>query len=165
MSRKLELEEQRVAELSAALIDIVPKVFRRLRADVPLLHSDMLHNDPELQEVADLRATTDQLNLLRTLVEHERCMMQELAERLAVAPSTVTAMIKRLLAQGYVERGHDDVDWRTVWIKLTPLGHRVVTAYDHARCASLQQRLTRLSAEEQAQLQNALPALRRLIEM
>ena len=91
--------------------------------------------------------------------------MQELAEHLAVAPSTATAMVKRLLAQGYVERSRDETDWRTVWVKATELGRLAVTVYQRARLDSLQKRLEQLSDDERASILVALPALRHLVEV
>lgn len=153
---------QQDTELAMALLDIVPKVLRRLSADVPL---DNNSSDTGLREVSELRATPGQLTLLSVLVEHERCMMQEIADRLAVAPSTATAMIKRLLAQGYVERSRDDVDWRTVWVKATERGRQAVATYNQARLVSLQHRLEHLPLEERQSILAALPALRHLIEV
>ncbi len=74
-------------------------------------------------------------------------------------------MVKRLLAGGYIERSRDDVDWRTVWVRLTRRGLQVVTTYDEARLASLHRRLTQLSESERKQIASALPALRHLIEV
>jgi len=91
--------------------------------------------------------------------------MQELAEYLAVAPSTVTAMVKRLLAQGYVERNRDNVDWRTVWVSPTERGYQAVMVFDHACSASLESRLQQLSNDERNSLIAALPALRHLVEV
>src|SRR5947209_11424806 len=130
-------------DVSLALLNIVPKLLRCIRADLP----------PEAdsgvwQDVSELRATPGQLSLLDVLVEHERCMMQELAEYLAVTPSTATAMVKRLLAQGYVERSRDDTDWRTVWVKPTEKGRSAVIVFDRARLASLQQRMERHRCDE-----------------
>src|SRR5947209_1650687 len=147
-------------DVSLALLNIVPKLLRCIRADLP----------PEAdsgvwQDVSELRATPGQLSLLDVLVEHERCMMQELAEHLAVAPSTATAMVKRLLAQGYIERSRDDTDWRTVWVKPTEAGRQAVAAYDHFRLKSLQYRLAQLSEAERLSLIAALPALRHLIDV
>jgi MarR family transcriptional regulator, organic hydroperoxide resistance regulator len=146
--------------LAEALLDIVPRLLRRLGADVPLEGEAA-----GWREVAELRATPGQLSLLAILVEHERCTMQELAEHLAVAPSTATAMVKRLLAQGYVERAHDEADWRTVWVKPTEAGSLAVSVFQRARLASLECRLDHLSDEERASIVVALPALRHLIEV
>ena len=149
-------------DLASALLDIAPKLLRRLRADLPL--DDSSEAGPGWREVAELRATPGQLSLLRVLVEHERCTMQELADHLAVAPSTATAMVKRLLAQGYVERSHDDINWRTVWVKPTELGRLAVHVFDQARLNSLRRRLDRLSEAERASILAALPALQHLVE-
>jgi len=151
-------------DLATTLLDITPRLLRRLRADIPLDDTEM-GADSDLRNVAELRATPGQLTLLRILVEHERCTMQELAEHLAVAPSTVTAMVKRLSLQGYIERGHDDVNWRTVWVKATEAGSLAVHVYQQARLASLRRRLEQLSDFERAAIMAALPALQHLVEV
>src|SRR5579864_6875151 len=150
-------------DLATTLLDITPRLLRRLRADIPLDDTEM-GADSGLRNVAELRATPGQLTLLRILVEHERCTMQELAEHLAVAPSTVTAMVKRLLTQGYVERSHDDLNWRTVWVKPTEQGRLAVYVFQKARLNSLEHRLACLSEAERYSLLAALPALHHLIE-
>lgn len=152
---------QNKTDLATALLDITPKLLRRLGADVPL---DSSEARPGWREVVELRATPGQLSLLQVLVEHERCTMQELSEHLAVAPSTATAMVKRLLAQGYVERSHDDLNWRTVWVKPTEQGRLAVYVFQKARLNSLEHRLACLSEAERDSLLAALPALHHLIE-
>jgi DNA-binding MarR family transcriptional regulator len=149
-------------DLAEALLDVVPKLLRRLRADIPLDEAPEV--DPEWRDVVELRATPGQLTLLGILAEHGRCTMQELAEHLAVAPSTTTAMVKRLLVQGYVERSHDEVNWRTVWVKPTESGRQAVSVFHEARLNSLKFLLNRLTKTERANLLTALPALQHLVE-
>ncbi len=156
---------QQQLDLAQSLLEIAPKLVRRLNADVPL-YNEAPEGNGDLQEaISELRATPGQLTLLRILVEHKQCSMQELADHLIVTPSTVTAMVKRLLASGYIERTRDDVDWRTVWVKPTSRGQQVVTTYDNARLASLHHRLAQLTAGEREHIAHALPALRHLIEV
>ena len=155
---------QQDTDVALGLLKVVPKLLQRISADLPL-DADSPGAGPGWQDVSELRATPGQISLLRVLVEHERCMMQELAEHLAVAPSTVTAMVKRLLAQGYVERSRDDTDWRTVWVKPTEKGRSAVIVFDRARLDSLQQRMERLSCDELRALRVALPALYHLVEL
>ena len=150
-------------ELAKAILDVTPKLLRRLRADIPLDASSS--GSMDLYEVSELRATPGQLSLLQVLAEQKRCTMQELAERLAVTPSTVTAMVKRLLASGYIERSHDDADWRTVWVCPTERGLQAVVTYNAARLSSLQHRIEQLSDAERTSILNALPALRHLVEV
>jgi DNA-binding MarR family transcriptional regulator len=149
-------------ELATALIDVTPKLLRRLRADMPA--EGLSPADPAWREVVELRATPGQLTLLYTLVERGRCTMQELAEELAVAPSTATAMVKRLVAQGYIERSRGDEDWRTVWVTPTEAGIHAVDIYQQARLRSLQCRLNLLSDEERTSIKAALSALYHLVE-
>lgn len=149
-------------DLASALLDIAPRLLRRVRADLPLENDAV--SDPTLREVAELRATPGQLTLLGTLVERERCTMQELAEQLTVAPSTATAMVKRLVAQGYIERSRDETDWRSVWVKPTQAGRRAVEVFQSTQLNTLQKRLARLSEAERASIQAALPALYHLIK-
>lgn len=149
-------------DLAEAFLDIVPKLLRRLQADIPMDEASEV--GPEWRNVVELRATPGQLTLVGILVEHERCTMQELAEYLAVAPSTTTAMVKRLLAQGYVERSHDEVNWRTVWVKPTESGRLAVSVFHQARLNSLKYRLDRLTKTERASILAALPALQHLVE-
>jgi DNA-binding MarR family transcriptional regulator len=151
-------------ELASALLHIVPKIVRRLRADVPL-EEEGAEPRPGWRAVSELRATFGQLSLLGVLVDQERCTMQELAEHMGVAPSTATAMVKRLCALGYIERARDEVDWRMVWVRATEAGHEAVEVYRQASLASLQVRLQRLSVEERASILAALPALSRLVEI
>lgn len=149
-------------DLASALLDIAPRLLRRVRADLPLEEDAV--SDPTLREVAELRATPGQLTLLGTLVERERCTMQELAEQLTVAPSTATAMVKRLVAQGYIERSRDETDWRSVWVKPTQAGRRAVEVFQSTQLNTLQKRLARLNEAERASIRAALPALYHLIK-
>ena len=155
---------QDTTTLAKALLEVIPVLIRRILADIPL-ECGPAETTPGLRAVSELRATPGQLALLRVLIDHERCTMQELAEHLAVTPPTVTAMVKRLLAQGYVDRNRDDIDWRAVWIKATEHGRQVFAVFDEARLASLSNRLENLSQEERAALIAAIPVLRHLIEI
>ena len=155
---------QQHIKVAQSLLDITPKLMRRLNADVPL-DNGTSEGSGDLQAISELRATPGQLTLMRILVERKQCSMQELADSLVVTPSTVTAMVKRLLASGYIERSRDDVDWRTVWVKPTLRGQQVVTTYDNARLAALHSRLAQLNESEYERIASALPALRHLIEV
>ena len=151
-------------EMAGVLLEIVPKLLWRIRPNLPL-NDEESDAGPGWREVAELRATPGQLTLLSILVENERCTMQGLAERLAVAPSTVTAMVKRLLAQGYLKRSRGDTDWRTVWVTPTNSGRLAVNVYQQARLARLKHFLEQLSDDERASIQSALPALLHLVEV
>lgn len=146
------------------LLDLIPNLLLKLRTDIPREIKDE-QESPEWRDISELRATTGQVRLLRIVITRQRCSMQELAEQIDVAPPTVTAMVKRLLAQGFVERIRDEQDWRVVWILPTERGKRAVTLYDQLRRTSLQRRLAHLDQEELAHLHAALPVLRHIVEI
>lgn len=91
--------------------------------------------------------------------------MQELADQLDVAPPTVTAMVKRLLTLGFVERVRDEQDWRVVQVLPTERGQRAVLLYEDFWRANFQRLLVHLNGEELTQLRLALPILRQIVEV
>ncbi|HLZ58983.1 MAG TPA: MarR family transcriptional regulator [Ktedonosporobacter sp.] len=151
-------------DLSDDLLDLISNLLQKIRAAIPH-EDDAEHGGQEWQDIAELRATTGQIRLLRILITHQRCTMQELADHLEVAQPSATAMVKRLLTQGFVERTHDEQDWRVVWVLPTERGRRAVTLYRQLRRANLQRRLAHLTADELTQLRAALPVLRHIIEV
>ncbi|HYT34914.1 MAG TPA: MarR family transcriptional regulator [Ktedonobacteraceae bacterium] len=159
-----EHPSQHELDIASELLDLIPSLLLRIRADIPR-ETGSEQPIPELRDISELRATTGQIRLLRILVTRQRCTMQELADQLDVAPPTVTAMIKRLITQEFVERLRDEQDWRVVWVLPTERGQRAVTLYDQFRRASLQRRLAHLNQEELACLRAALPILRHIIEV
>ncbi len=150
--------------LAGGLLEVLPRLLRRLRADVPLAPPEAA-GDPAWQSLAELRGATGQVSLLTILVTQGRATMQDLASQMAVTPATVTMIVKRLLAQGYVARDRDESDWRLVWVSPTERGREVIRFYNQERQAFLGRRLARLNEEERACLQAALPALRHLGEV
>jgi DNA-binding MarR family transcriptional regulator len=152
------------SDVADDLLDLLPSLLRQLRGGI-VGETDSKHLSPEWRDISELRATNGQIRLLRIVLTHQRCTMQELADELGVAAPTVTAMVKRLLTQGFVERVRDDHDWRVVWVLPTERGQRAVTLYDEFRRANLQRRLAHLSQEELAHLRATIPILRHLIEV
>lgn len=161
MTESSSFDELNIAD---ELLDLLPELLRQLRVDLPAEGSPG-QESPEWRDISELRATNGQVRLLRILSTRQRCTMQELAEHLGVAAPTVTAMVKRLLAQGFVERVRDELDWRVVWISPTERGMNAFRAYDQLRRENLRRRLALLQADELVQLRAALPVLRRLIEV
>lgn len=148
-------------DIADELLDLIPRLLHRIRADIPRDTDDIA---PEWRDILELRATRGQIKLLRVLMTHQRCTMQELADQLDVAPPTVTAMVKRLLTQGFVERVRDEQDWRVVRVLPTERGQRAVSLYEEFYRANLQRLLVPLSREELTQLRVALPILRHMSE-
>ncbi|MBO0782987.1 MAG: MarR family transcriptional regulator [Ktedonobacteraceae bacterium] len=151
-------------DIADDLLDLISLLLQKIRDDLPR-DAGSEQATQEWRDISELRATTGQVRLLRILTTHQRCTMQELADYLGVALPSVTAMVKRLLSQGFVERIRDEQDWRFVWVLPTERGRHAVALFGKLRRASLQRRLAHLSPEELAQLHATLPILRHLIEV
>jgi long-chain acyl-CoA synthetase len=75
--------------------------------------------------------TLPQYRVLGILVEG-RAAASGLAGRLAVRPSSVTAIIDGLVARGLVDRAHEEDDRRRIALRLTHEGERVLAEADLA---------------------------------
>jgi DNA-binding MarR family transcriptional regulator len=157
----IEPSSHDTSDIADELLNLIPRLLGRIRADIPRDTDDIA---PEWRDISELRATKGQLKLLHVLMTRQRCTMQELADQLDVAPPTVTAMIKRLLTLGFVERVRDEQDWRVVQVLPTERGQRAVSLYEEFWRANLQRLLVHLSQEELTQLRMVLPILRHLSE-
>lgn len=69
-------------------------------------------------------------SVLKTLSEQDGLSMSQLAQSLAVQPPTVTKMVSRLAAQGYVERKASMGDGRQAHVYLTQQGRDTILAID-----------------------------------
>ncbi|MHA7776020.1 MarR family winged helix-turn-helix transcriptional regulator [Roseibium sp. M-1] len=74
------------------------------------------------QVLEKLGLTYPQYIALIALWEDGKLTVKGLAEKLYLEPSTITPMIKRLEAMGYVSRTRDLEDERVVWVSLTEAG-------------------------------------------
>jgi DNA-binding MarR family transcriptional regulator len=157
-----EPSSESTLDIANALFDIMPRLVERVRAHLPHDSEDIA---PEWRDILELRATKGQFNFLRVLMMRQQCTMQELAELLDVAPPAITAMVKRLLTQGFVTRIRVEQDWRVVQVSLTERGQRVVALYEEFWRTHLHRLVSHLSQEELTQLRGALPALRHLSEV
>src|SRR5438270_8019671 len=152
--------EMGAADMAAVLLDLSSRLLAHVRKNLLVgMTTPPAGNDEHGESAALAKPGPGQFRLLRVLLTHKRITMQELAALLDVAPPTVTGLIKRLLTQGYVDRVHDEADWRNIWIQITEQGRQAITNYDQQRIATLQQRIEHLSPEEQTRLQAVFPVL------
>lgn len=92
------------------------------------------------------------------LWEEDNQTVKGLSEKLFLEPSTMTPMLKRLEAMGYVRRERDSEDERSVRIFLTEAGRQLrEKAFDYRETTA---RAAGLSPEEFSVLQKAIVNLR-----
>jgi DNA-binding MarR family transcriptional regulator len=73
----------------------------------------------------ELGVTYPQYLVLRTLAERDGLSVGAIAERLALEPSTLTPLLKRLEARGLVDRRRNASNERQVLVSLTEAGRRL----------------------------------------
>ena len=87
----------------------------------------------------------------------------ELAAREQVAPPTMTKVVEKLEAHGFVTRTVDQKDRRVSRVTVTPAGRRHLDATRVRRTAWLASRLDQLTADELERLMDAVDVLDKLI--
>jgi DNA-binding MarR family transcriptional regulator len=83
-------------------------------------------------ELAGVGLHAGQENVLKALSEEDGQSMSQLATALAVQPPTITKMVNRLAAQGYLERRASKGDARQAHVHLTNRGRNILAAVDKA---------------------------------
>lgn len=89
----------------------------------------------------------------------ERPYPAELAAALVIPKATLTAYVRNLVAQGFLEREIDTADLRRHRLVLTPEGVRVRDAALAALAAAFERRLSAISAKDRSELVRILSAL------
>lgn len=102
-------------------------------------------------ELSALGIEPKELFLLAAIDEHPH--PAELAQDLCMPKPTVTAMVKRLEADGFVSREIDAADLRKHRLSLTAAGRKATTRGLTILWGEFGERLARLSEAEQAKLQ------------
>lgn len=72
--------------------------------------------------LTELRLTYPQFLVMMVLWERDAIGVKDIADRLRQDSAAVTPMLKRLQSEGYVERGRDLSDERSLRVMLTPAG-------------------------------------------
>jgi len=83
----------------------------------------------------------------------------ELADALAVHPSTITRLCDRLVAKRLVQRAESPTNRREVSIRLTPKGRRLVDAVTARRRDEIAAIVARVPSRERATMVRALEVL------
>jgi DNA-binding MarR family transcriptional regulator len=103
--------------------------------------------------------TLPQYRALVVLASRGQLRPTELAEALAVHPSTVTRLCDRLVAKRLVLRHESPANRREVSIRLTPKGRRLVDAVTDRRREEIAQIVAAIPNRERAATVRALHAL------
>lgn len=115
------------------------------------------------REVHSVGVTGGQVSLLIQIKKHPGITASELAEGERISAPGMSGHIVRLEAAKLIERTRA-ADRRRIGLTITEAGDKVLSAVRKRRTAWLTARLQDLNAVELASLEDALPALEKLLE-
>ena len=105
-----------------------------------------------------------QVELLQALAESSPARVNDLAERLHLAQSTVSGLVGQMMTTDLVSRDVDPDDRRAAVVTLTRAGRAQLAAWDRANVRRIDDALSRVNPADRAAIHAAVPALRRLTE-
>jgi DNA-binding MarR family transcriptional regulator len=100
-----------------------------------------------------------ELEVIRLVTSEPGLRVADVAERLAMQASNVSAAVRQLAAQGLIERREDERDGRVTRLHPTPQADANRRKLSVASTRYLRTGLARLDADELIRLQHAVPAL------
>ncbi|MDT7803622.1 MAG: hypothetical protein QOI78_7055 [Actinomycetota bacterium] len=121
-------------------------VRRRVRADVP-----------------GFPLPGAQVEVLRVVADHPGVGVAAAARELHLATNSVSTLVNQLVEAGLLHREPDPLDRRATRLELTPAAADRMAAWRRARTGLVADALTGLSEEDTAVIEQALPALDKLM--
>ena len=100
-----------------------------------------------------------QFSILMQLHYKGACGMSKISERFDVSAAAASQLVDKLVQAGYIERTEDPNDRRAKLLDLSPKGKQLVEQGINERYRWMGELTSRLSAEEQAQVGEALSIL------
>jgi Transcriptional regulators len=132
-----------------SLTDVITRLRRSLRAGVR-------------EELPWESLPMAQVELLQRLADEPGLGVSELAERQRLARNTVSNLVQQMVTTGLLERRPHETDRRAVVLSLTDAGRERLLTWQRANERRIRRALARLSADDRAAIDRALPALRSL---
>ncbi len=123
-----------------------------------------LHHARAHQLLEGLGLYRGQPPVLRTLWEKEGLTQSELAERMQIAPATVTKMLQRMEKTGFITRKPDPDDQRVSRVYLTDAGRAVQNEVESVFETMAKDTFAGFSAEETVLLRRFLLQIRDNLE-
>ncbi|MFC9131611.1 MarR family winged helix-turn-helix transcriptional regulator [Streptomyces sp. NPDC057099] len=134
-------------ELADALVGVQRLIRRRLRREMP---------DPRLRGA--------EAELLRLVVTRPGIGISDAAKDLSLAANSVSTLVNRLAAAGYLVRETDPADRRAARLLPTPAARTRLDEWRRRRAALVRRHVSRLDEPDRQALRAAVPALRKLAD-
>lgn len=117
-----------------------------------------------LRQEADAGLTPSQLSALAVIDHHGPLTLGSLAEHERVAPPSITKVVTKLEADGFVVRRRDPEDRRSTWVAVSDRGAALVAESRRRKTAWLVGRIATLDVDQRRRLAGALDVLDVLTE-
>lgn len=104
----------------------------------------------------DFCITPPQFDALQFLIEGGGLTIGELSCKLFLAPSTITDLVDRMEKNGLVSRVRDEVDRRSVKIKVEDKGLKLINEVVARRCTYLEEKTKEMEQKDKARLNGYL---------
>jgi DNA-binding MarR family transcriptional regulator len=130
-------------EIAQAVLQIIPSVMRFLTAELRQTNTPI---------------TPPQLGVL-TLLAEDSYNLSELAEQHGVSLPTMSSIVSKMVAAGWVERERSSQDRRVVMLALTPAGHTLLEQIGKQFIGKVAEQLTAVPADKLNELQGGLTLL------
>ncbi|MFB9909407.1 MarR family winged helix-turn-helix transcriptional regulator [Allokutzneria oryzae] len=105
------------------------------------------------------------VELLLALKRQPGISVKEVATVLCAAANTVSTLVGDLAADGFLVRERDPDNRRVVRLALTEDGRSTIDDYQAQRRRIIAEAAARLAADDRADIERALPALHRLLDV
>ena len=115
------------------------------------------------REIHSLSVTGGQVSILAAIKGAPGITASIVAEGERISAPAMSNHVARLEKAGLIERSREGFDRRRVGLKLTTEGEKVLRSVRQRRTAWLAARLDRLTDKERAQIEQAIPALEKLL--
>ncbi len=112
----------------------------------------------------ELGVTDSESELLRLLRRQPGIRVQDAASELGIASNSVSTLVKQLTRLRLVERTADPLDARAACLRVTPDAESWLKQMGSTRDAAVARALAALDEGDQAAIEHATPALRRLAD-
>jgi DNA-binding MarR family transcriptional regulator len=111
-----------------------------------------------------LGVTDSESELLRYLRHHPGSRVQDAASEMGIASNSVSTLVKQLTRLGLIARSADPSDARAASLRLTPQAEAWLQQMRSTREDSVTRAWDALEPTEQAAIEQALPAIRKLAD-
>jgi len=105
-----------------------------------------------------------QFSVIMQLHHRGACGMSEISERFEITPAAASQLVDKLVQSGYVAREEDPHDRRAKLLNLTDKGRAIIQQGIEERYRWVDQLAEKLTADERAQISEALKIMTRAAE-